>query len=150
MDSDGKNAGMSDSVLPKEEFRSPALLRLAQCVPGTLGVWEEKGDLVLQGVWRQLIIVLLPWKTLALVGLGPEAEKHSQDSGTCYTYDSAYSEEKLSVLWGLCCEENVPPRLISFRSLPNHVHVHCFLNQGQPHLAPTLHDQDCSPAHDAV
>lgn len=43
------------------------------------------------------------------VGLGPKAQKHSQNSETCYTYDSACNEEKLSVLWGLYCKEKVSP-----------------------------------------
>lgn len=36
----------------------------------------------------------MPWKTLGLVGLGPKAQKHSQKSETCYTYDSACKERR--------------------------------------------------------
>lgn len=45
--------------------------------------------------------ILLPWKTLGLVGLGPKAQKHSQNSETCYTYDLACKEGRS------CCASGI-------------------------------------------
>lgn len=39
-------------------------------------------------------------ETLRLVGLRPKAQKHSQNVEACYSYDSAYKEERSCLYFG--------------------------------------------------
>lgn len=65
--------------------------------------WNKRKMGVEGSIDSKLRIVLMPWKILGLVGLGPKAWKHSQNTETCYTYNRLQGREKLSVLRGLHC-----------------------------------------------
>lgn len=83
---------------------------------GPLGGREKMGVTVRFGVEEdirgKLMIVLLPWKTLGLIGLGPKAQStaRAQNLPTC-TAVPMRTREAVCAL-GSCCGEKLAPGLI--------------------------------------